>query len=99
MTNTGKATLALIALACLSVQNLYSQDTRPDIVLLLADDWEFPHATPYGDRVVDTRVFDNVAAEGMLFTRAYSAAPHSSPSRASILKVAQEDLALCLDFL
>ena len=54
MTNTGKATLALIPLACLSVQNLYSQDTRPDIVLLLADDWEFPHATPYGDRVVDT---------------------------------------------
>ncbi len=83
--NTGKATLALIPLACLSAQNLYSQDTRPNIVLLLADDWGFPHATPYGDRVVDTRVFDNVAAEGMLFTRAYSAAPHSSPSRASIL--------------
>lgn len=61
------------------------QQTRPNIVLLLADDWGFPHATPYGDKVVDSRVFDSVAAEGMLFTKAYSAAPHSSPSRACIL--------------
>lgn len=62
-----------------------AQNQRPDIVLLLADDWGFPHAAPYGDRVVDSRVFDSIASEGMLFTRAYSAAPHSSPSRACIL--------------
>ena len=68
-----------------TAQNIDGQDKRPDIVLLLADDWGYPHAAPYGDRVVDSRVFDSVASEGMLFTRAYSAAPHSSPSRACIL--------------
>lgn len=62
-----------------------AQDGRPNIVLLLADDWGFPHATVYGDPEVDSGVFDRIASEGMLFTHAYSAAPHSSPSRASIL--------------
>ena len=81
MTKSGKSSLILIPLACLAAQNMHGQQTRPNIVLLLADDWGFPHATPYGDRVVDSRVFDSVAAEGMLFTKAYSAAPHSSPSR------------------
>ena len=60
-------------------------DNRPNIVLMLADDWGFPHARSYGATGVDSRALDRIAAEGMLFTRAYSAAPHSSPSRASIL--------------
>lgn len=63
-----------------AVLGAQAQNQRPDIVLLLADDWGFPHAAPYGDRVVDSRVFDSIASDGMLFTRAYSAAPHSSPS-------------------
>lgn len=62
-----------------------SDDKRPDIILLLADDWGYPHAAPYGDRVVDSRIFDSIASEGMLFNRAYCASPHSSPSRATIL--------------
>lgn len=63
----------------------FAKNDRPDIVLLLADDWGYPHATVYGDPGVDSRVLDRIAEEGMLFTHAYSAAPHSSPSRASIL--------------
>lgn len=60
-------------------------DNRPNIVLLLADDWGYPHANSYGASEVDSRAFEKIAQEGMLFTHAYSAAPHSSPSRASIL--------------
>lgn len=60
-------------------------DTRPNIVLMLADDWGFPHAKSYGASEADSRALERIASEGMLFTRAYSAAPHSSPSRASIL--------------
>jgi arylsulfatase A-like enzyme len=59
--------------------------TRPNILFLLADDWAWPHAGVYGDRVVKTPTFDRVAREGALFTNAYSAAPSCTPSRAAML--------------
>jgi arylsulfatase A-like enzyme len=60
-------------------------DPRPNILFCLADDWSWPHAGIYGDKVVKTPVFDKLAAEGMLFHRTYSAAPTCSASRAAIL--------------
>lgn len=60
-------------------------DARPNILLCIADDWSWPHAGVYGDTVVKTPTFDRVAAEGMLFTRAFCAAPSCSPSRAAVL--------------
>ena len=52
---------------------------------MIADDWSFPHAGVYGDKEVRTPTFDRLAAEGALFTNAYTASPSCSPSRASIL--------------
>ncbi len=57
----------------------------PNILFLIADDWSFPHAGVYGDKVVRTPTFDRLAAEGALFNNAYTASPSCSPSRASIL--------------
>jgi uncharacterized sulfatase len=57
----------------------------PNFLFCIADDWSFPHAGVYGDSVVQTPNFDRIAGEGMLFIRAYTAAPSCSPSRASIL--------------
>lgn len=57
----------------------------PNIVFLIADDWSYPHAGAYGDKVVETPTFDRLAAEGALFRNAYCAAPSCSPSRAAIL--------------
>jgi arylsulfatase A-like enzyme len=51
----------------------------------VADDWGYPHAGAYGDRVVQTPNFDRVAREGVLFTHAFSAAPSCTPSRAAML--------------
>jgi arylsulfatase A-like enzyme len=59
--------------------------TRPNILFIIADDWSFPHAGVYGDRVVRTPHFDRVAREGALFMHAYAAAPSCTPSRASLL--------------
>jgi arylsulfatase A-like enzyme len=59
--------------------------TRPNLLLCIADDWSWPHAGRYGDGVVKTPTFDRIATEGVLFTRAFCAAPSCSPSRASIL--------------
>lgn len=60
-------------------------DQRPNILLCIADDWAWPHASIYGDPVVRTPTFDRVAREGVLFTHAFSAAPSCTPSRAAIL--------------
>ncbi len=59
--------------------------SRPNIVLAIADDWSFPHASIYGDRTVRTPNFDRIAREGARFTHAFAAAPSCSPSRAALL--------------
>ncbi len=58
---------------------------RPNILLLLADNWAAPHASALGDPVVKTPVFDRLAREGALFTHAFSPNPSCSPARASLL--------------
>jgi arylsulfatase A-like enzyme len=60
-------------------------DTRPNILYCLADDWGWPSAGAYGDRVVKTPTFDRLAKEGMLFNYCFSAAPSCTPSRAAML--------------
>ena len=60
-------------------------DTRPNILYCLADDWAWPHAGVYGDRVVRTPTFDRVAREGIRFNYCFSAAPSCTPSRAAML--------------
>src|SRR5262245_55947744 len=65
--------------------NAGAQPSRPNILFIIADDWSYPHAGVYGDKVVKTPNFDRVAREGSLFTNAYCAAVSCTPSRASIL--------------
>ena len=60
-------------------------DSRPNIVFAIADDWSYPHAGVYGDKVVKTPTFDRIANEGVRFDRAFCASPSCSASRASIL--------------
>ena len=58
---------------------------RPNILYCLADDWSWPHAGAYGDKVIRTPTFDRLAKEGVLFTHAFCAAPSCTPSRAAML--------------
>lgn len=58
---------------------------RPNILFCIADDWGWPHASAYGDAVVETPAFDRVAREGVLFEHAYVASPSCTPSRNAIL--------------
>ena len=61
------------------------QESRPNIIFMIADDWSYPHAGIYGDKTVRTPTFDALAKNGALFENAYCAAPSCAPSRASIL--------------
>lgn len=58
---------------------------RPNIVVAIADDWSFPHAGVYSDRVVKTPNFDRLARDGVLFTRSFCVAPSCTASRGAIL--------------
>jgi len=62
-----------------------SAKTRPNILLAIADDWGYPHASCYGDPVVKTPTFDRVAREGVLFTNAFVSSPSCTPSRGALL--------------
>jgi arylsulfatase A-like enzyme len=58
---------------------------RPNILFCIADDWGWPHASAYGDRVVKTPAFDRIAREGVLFEHAFVSSPSCTPSRNAIL--------------
>src|SRR4051812_6250968 len=60
-------------------------DTRPNILFALADDWAWPHAGAYGDKVIKTPAFDRVAREGVLFSHAFCVTPSCTASRAAML--------------
>ncbi|MEN6323224.1 MAG: sulfatase [Proteiniphilum sp.] len=58
---------------------------RPNILLILSDDHSFPYLGCYGNSDLKTPNIDKIAKEGIRFNRAYTTAPQSVPSRASIM--------------
>lgn len=59
---------------------------KPNLVFILADDLGWADTTLYGHtKYYRTPNLERLAKRGMLFTRAYSASPLCSPTRASIL--------------
>ncbi|MFN7937677.1 MAG: sulfatase [Bryobacteraceae bacterium] len=73
------------ATAGLALGSCSKPQTRPNILLIVADDMSYPHAGAYGDRVVETPGFDKLAKEGVLFHNSFCAAPSCTPSRTAIL--------------
>jgi arylsulfatase A-like enzyme len=72
---------AAAAAASLSAQTR----KRPNILLVIADDWSHGHAGAYGCNWIRTPNFDRVAREGVLFTNTFTSNPKCSPCRATIL--------------
>ena len=58
---------------------------RPNILLVIADDWSNGHSGTFGCPWVDTPAFDRVVREGVLFKNYFTSNPKCSPCRASIL--------------
>jgi arylsulfatase A-like enzyme len=57
----------------------------PNIILVMADDMGWGDTGYNGHPVLKTPYLDNMAAEGLVFNRFYSAAPVCSPTRGSVL--------------
>ena len=58
---------------------------RPNIVIILCDDLGWGDLECYGHPAIKTPHLNRMAAEGIRFTRFYSASPVCSPSRAGLL--------------
>jgi arylsulfatase A-like enzyme len=59
--------------------------TRPNIVLIVADDLGWADLGCYGSTFHRTPNIDRLAARGLRFTQSYSASPVCSPSRVALL--------------
>lgn len=59
--------------------------TRPNIIVILADDLGYGDIGIHGSKAINTPNIDQLAAEGVNFTQAYSSAAICSPSRAGLL--------------
>jgi len=60
-------------------------DSRPNIILVMADDQGWGQTGYYNNPVLKTPNLDAMAANGLRFDRYYAAAPVCSPTRASVL--------------
>jgi arylsulfatase A-like enzyme len=59
--------------------------SRPNIVVIYADDLGWGEISAYGNKRLNTPNIDALGKEGVRFTQAYSSAPICSPSRAGLL--------------
>jgi arylsulfatase A-like enzyme len=76
------AVMVLPALPALAIGA--KQDDRPNIVLIVMDTTRFDRLSAYGYDRPTTPALDQIASEGVLFTRAHAASPWTLPSHASI---------------
>ena len=77
--------LALPVIALLfSVASVFAAD-RPNVVVVLVDDFGWSDPACYGNTAVKTPNMDRLAGEGIRFTQGYVAAPICSPSRCGVV--------------
>jgi len=76
---------AAAVLVCSVALPALSQPSRPNIVVILADDLGVNDLGAYGRTEHRTPHLDRFAGEGLRFTAAYVASPICSPSRAALL--------------
>lgn len=76
--------LLLAPLAALHAADAPKGATKPNILWLIAEDLS-PHFGCYGDKTIQTPNVDRLAANGLLFERAFVTAPICSPSRSALI--------------
>ncbi|MCR4415941.1 MAG: sulfatase [Thermoguttaceae bacterium] len=81
-----KHLLPFAILAFLCSRSVAAEDSKPNVLLILADDLGWSDTTLYGTtKFYQTPNIERLAQRGMTFTRAYSASPLCSPTRSAIL--------------
>ena len=76
--------LSLLAIGAFTACTQHKEQ-RPNIVFILSDDHSYPYLGCYGNPDLQTPNIDRLATEGILYHCAYTTAPQSVPSRASLM--------------
>jgi arylsulfatase A len=76
-----------LAIACHSANKIANTKlkSKPNIILIVADDLGVNDVACYNNSFIETPNLDKLAKEGVQFKNAYAAAPLCSPTRASII--------------
>ena len=86
---TGVGLLATLVATCIAAgsdsESTTTDQSKPNIVLVMADDQGWGDMAYNGHPVVKTPNFDEAARSGLKFNRFYAAAPVCSPTRASVM--------------
>ncbi|MEM7476241.1 MAG: sulfatase [Planctomycetota bacterium] len=83
-----QAALLLLSTVCvfqIGQLGFCQESSRPNILLIMADDLGWKDLHCYGNQRVDTPVLDQLARNGIQFSDAYSAAPVCTPTRAALM--------------
>jgi len=76
---------ALLKSIAASPALLHAQQAPPNILFILSDDHSAPYLGAYGATWMSTPNLDKFAREGVLFERAFTAAPQCVPSRTALM--------------
>src|SRR5215510_14552219 len=63
----------------------FAQDTKPNIVFIMADDLGYADVSSYGQRDYTTPNIDRLAIEGLKFTQGYANSPVCSATRVALI--------------
>ena len=80
-----RAFLAGVAATALHPTALHAAPSRPNIVVILADDLGPGALGCYGQKQIETPNLDRMAASGLLFTEAYAGSTVCAPSRCCLM--------------
>ncbi|MCH8829001.1 MAG: sulfatase-like hydrolase/transferase [Planctomycetes bacterium] len=70
---------------CCDAADAPAVQTRPNIVVVLADDLGYGDLACYGHKIIKTPHLDRFALQGLRLTSCYSAAANCSPARAGLM--------------
>jgi arylsulfatase A-like enzyme len=80
--------MTVLSGACAEAEQVKSpaeSPSKPNIVIVLADDMGWGDSAPYGNQLIQTPNLDRLASQGVKLTQCYSACGVCSPSRSAIL--------------
>ncbi len=77
----------IVTLGCVALhtQSAFAQNSRPNIIIIFADDLGYGEIGSYGQKVIRTPNLDILATQGMRFTDFYSSSALCAPARCQLL--------------